>query len=135
MNIIHTIADKLGLLCEKNALRLSSQLFDPKNVNNPTFHSLNQHYKAITYGYGPEILYYRCRQMKLLQLSGKGISDWRINDIMKFFDYMGTFGWWYWERSLIWFYFKNLDDMQKAENLIRTKYSQINFQRINNTHY
>ena len=123
------IADKLGLLREKNALGLSSHLFDPENVNNLTFYSLNQHYKAITYGYGPEILYHGCGQMKLLQLYGKGVSDWRINDFMKFFDDMGTFGWWHRECSLIWFYFKNLDDVRKAENLIRTKYSQINFRR------
>jgi len=47
---------------------------------------------------------------------------------MNFFDDMRIFSWWYCEYNLIWFYFKNLNDMQKAEKLLQNRYSQINFQ-------
>ena len=63
MNIIRIIAGSLELLCKKNTLGLSFELFDPKNENNPAFISLDKFYKTITYGYGPEILYYGFHQM------------------------------------------------------------------------
>ncbi|GBB98662.1 hypothetical protein RclHR1_32920002 [Rhizophagus clarus] len=90
-------ADSLELLCEKNILGLSYKLFDPNNADNPKFVSLNPFYKAITYGYGPEILYYGTAKMKLLQLF---IPDWETNEIMDFFNEIGIFGWWY--RELLW---------------------------------
>lgn len=75
MGIICIIADSLELLCEKKTLSLSSKIFDPRNVNNPAFFSLNPYHNIITYGYGPEILYNRVGKMKILQLTGGGISD------------------------------------------------------------
>ena len=115
---------------EKNALGLSSKLFDPNNKSNLAFTSLNPYYKIITYGYGPEILYYGVSNMKILQLSGGNISNWKTKEMMKFFDGTGLFGWWYRKCDLTWLYFQSPSDIQKAENYIRNKYSQIKFMRI-----
>ncbi|CAB4481270.1 unnamed protein product [Rhizophagus irregularis] len=123
-------ADSLELLCEKNTLGLSSKLFDPNNVSNPAFTSLNPYYKIITYGYGPEILYYGFNKMKILQLSGGEISNWKTKEMMRFFYDIGLFGWWYRERDLTWMYFKSSSDIRKAENYIRSKYYQTKFIRI-----
>ncbi|CAG8734666.1 19790_t:CDS:2, partial [Rhizophagus irregularis] len=124
------LADSLELLCEKNTLGLSSKLFDPNNVSNPAFTSLNPYYKIITYGYGPEILYYGFNKMKILQLSGGEISNWKTKEMMRFFYDIGLFGWWYRERDLTWMYFKSSSDIRKAENYIRSKYYQTKFIRI-----
>ncbi|PKY58250.1 hypothetical protein RhiirA4_449228 [Rhizophagus irregularis] len=111
-------------------LGLFSKLFDPNNVSNPAFTSLNPYYKIITYGYGPEILYYGFNKMKILQLSGGEISNWKTKEMMRFFYDIGLFGWWYRERDLTWMYFKSSSDIRKAENYIRSKYSQTKFIRI-----
>jgi len=68
--------------------------------------------------------------MKILQLSGGNISNWKTKEMMKFFDGIGLFGWWYRECDLTWLYFQSPSDIQKAENYIRNKYSQIKFMRI-----
>lgn len=129
-DIIRVIADSLELLCEKNTLGLSSKLFDSNNVSNPAFTSLNPYYKIITYEYGPKILYYGFNKMKILQLSGREISNWKTKKMMRFFYDIGLFSWWYRERDLTWMYFKSLSDIWKAENYIRSKYSQTKFIRI-----
>ncbi|PKC03642.1 hypothetical protein RhiirA5_379995 [Rhizophagus irregularis] len=84
----------------------------------------------ITYGYGPEILYYGFNKMKILQLSGGEISNWKTKEMMRFFYDIGLFGWWYRERDLTWMYFKSSSDIRKAENYIRSKYYQTKFIRI-----
>jgi hypothetical protein len=58
-------------------------------VSNPAFTSLNPYYKIVTYGYGPEILYYGFNKMKILQLSDGEISNWKTKEMMRFFYSVG----------------------------------------------
>jgi len=95
-----------------------------KMSNAPVFQSLNDCYKAFTYGIGHP-LNVRRHNMKTLELTGDELSNWEETKFMSFFDGLDIFRWWSWEDNSLLMYFKDQVDLRRAQTWLHDKYSQI----------